>query len=63
MHTPRLIATDKAQNLEAWALYDEIAGVYEIFASADGDDFIGCCDTRAECLIIAREWFAERAAN
>ena len=62
MHTPKLIATDKTQGLEAWALFDEIAGVYEIFASADGDDYIGCCDTRAECVIVAREWFAERAA-
>jgi hypothetical protein len=62
MKTPTLIATDKAQGLEAWMLFDESAGVYEVFASADGDDFIGCCDTRAECVIVAREWFAERAA-
>ena len=61
MHAPILIATDKAQNLEAWAMFDEIAGVYEIFASANGDDYMGTCDTIAQCKLFARDYFADQA--
>lgn len=62
MQTPSLIATDKRQGLEVWQTWDEGAEVFELWASAECDDYIGCADTRAEAQKIAREWFADRSA-
>ena len=57
-----LIASDKKQRLEVWQTWDEAAQVYELWASPDCDDYIGCADTRAEALTVARGWFADRAS-
>lgn len=57
-----LIATDAKQNLEVWATWDSGAQVYELWASENCDDWIGCADTRAESVAVAREWFADRAS-
>jgi hypothetical protein len=63
MQTPHRIATDARQNLEAWCLWDESAEVYEVFASEECNDYIGCADTRFEAIKVARYWFAEQAEN
>ena len=55
------IATDTKQGLEVWQTWDNGAQVFELWASEACDDYIGCADTRAESLDVAREWFAERA--
>ena len=62
MQTPHRIATDKAQGLEVWTTWDEGAEVYELWASDECSDYIGCAGTRAEALHIARDWFADRAS-
>lgn len=41
------------------AVYDQTADVYEIFADADCDSYIGCADTVAECRRIAQDWLNE----
>jgi hypothetical protein len=62
VYFPTLIATDKKQNLEAYSVWDEAAQVYELFTDPNGKGYIGCADTRAEALKVAREWFADRAS-
>lgn len=54
------IMTFPDMGLEAWIQYDHSAGIYEIFASEDGDDYIGCGDSIDECKKYAREWAEER---
>jgi hypothetical protein len=61
MKTPTLIATDKAQGLEVWAAWSAEFQVYELFASADGDDYLGACDTRSDAARFARDHFADQA--
>lgn len=63
MHATQMIAHDRKQDLEVWARYDSDAEVYELFASEEADDYIGCADTMSECQIIARMWFDDRACN
>lgn len=41
---------------EVFAKYDRTAGVYELFASDTGQDYIGCADSLSECRAIANEW-------
>jgi hypothetical protein len=48
---------------EVWMSYDHTAGVYELFASSEGSDYIGCADTRQEALKIANNWIRERRLN
>jgi len=48
---------------EVWVHHDQTAEVYELFASADGDDYIGCADTLAEARQVAREWFEDLMAR
>lgn len=47
-----LLATIKGDSY--WAQYDKTAEVIEIFKSEDGSDYIGCADTRAEAVQVAR---------
>lgn len=44
---------------EVWINFDKSAEVYELFASEDGDDYIGCADTVAEARKVASQWFEE----
>lgn len=44
---------------EVWIKHDQSAEVYELFASEDGDDYIGCADTVAEARKVASQWFEE----
>lgn len=55
------IASDRGY--EVWSKFSRDAGIYELFASADGNDYIGCADTRAEARRIAHNWIAERVAE
>jgi len=48
-----------AQRLEAWTKYDESADIYEIFASEECDDYIGCADTLPEARLVATDWARE----
>jgi hypothetical protein len=41
---------------EAWVKFDQDAEVYELFASKEADDYIGCADTLEEARQVAREW-------
>jgi hypothetical protein len=54
------LITTTASGLEAWITWDESAQVYELWASSDCDDYIGCADTRAEALKVAYHWFDDR---
>lgn len=62
MQVPTLIAVDRKQGLEAWQTWDESGGVFELWASSNCDDYIGCADTRAEALKLAHWWFSDRAS-
>lgn len=53
------LAEDKNLGREVWIKWDESAEVYELFASEDGDDYIGACDTVIEARAAARDWFNE----
>lgn len=48
---------------EIWAHFDKSAEVYELFASEDGSDYLGCADTLTEArklaLVIANDEDAE----
>jgi hypothetical protein len=46
---------------EVWSVYDEGAEVFELFASEDCNDYVGCATSRQEAMKAAREWIAERA--
>lgn len=48
---------------EVWMAYDNTAEVYELFASEDGTDYIGCSDTKQEAKRFAKEWIDEHIAN
>ena len=63
MHATQMIAHDRKQDLEVWARYDSDAEVYELFASEEADDYIGCADTLNECQKVARSWFDDRACH
>jgi len=52
MIAPTLIASDKG--FEVWAVWDDAAQLYELFADQDGESYLGCADTRAECRSVAR---------
>jgi hypothetical protein len=53
----------KARNCEVWVRYDRTAGVYEMFASEEGSDYIGCSDTLTDAQAYAKNWIAERVAS
>ena len=55
----RLLTKHQDLGREVWVNFDEGAEVYELFASSEGDDYIGCADTLAEARLIASEWFQE----
>lgn len=48
---------------EVWRVFDDTAGVFELFASADCDDYIGCADTPGEAVQLAARWVRERRAE
>lgn len=39
---------------EYWVQLDRTADVYELFASPDGDDYLGCFDTIQEATTYAK---------
>lgn len=55
----RLLTRHDDLGREVWVKWDESAEVYELFASEDGDDYIGCADTLVEAAQVARDWFNE----
>jgi len=40
---------------EYWVQFDPSAAVFEMFASSDGDDYLGAFDTKAEALAYAKQ--------
>ena len=48
-----------SRHYEVWAKFDPTAKVYELFASRDATDYIGCADTKAEALKVAKRWVDE----
>lgn len=56
---PKKIASSVDLGREVWAIWDATAEVWELFASPEGDDYIGCADTIPEAQQVAREWFNE----
>ena len=61
MQTPTMIARDAKHGLEVWQTWDAGAEVFELWASPECNDYIGCADTRAEAQRIAREWLVDYA--
>jgi hypothetical protein len=59
----KLLTTHKDLGREVWIHYDKDAEVYELFASADGDDYLGCADTIMEARFVAQEWFEDLMAR
>jgi hypothetical protein len=39
---------------EYWAAFDRSAGVWELFRSKEGSDYLGCFDSIAEALAYAQ---------
>ncbi len=60
MSKAKRIATFPDMGIEAWVRFDASAELYEVFASAECDDYIGCADTMREAHEVARQWFDER---
>ena len=60
MQAAHLVAKEK--NFEVWSIFDHGAQVYELFADPEGETYLGCADTRAECAYIARDLIAEHFA-
>lgn len=58
----RKLMEHKDLGLEVWVKWDSSAEVYELFASENGDDYIGCADTSLEARKVAKEWFEENMA-
>lgn len=55
-----LIAKEKQKNgFEVWGVWDVTAQVWELFASQEADDYIGCVDSIKEAEEFARDYFAE----
>jgi len=63
MSKPFLVMSFLDMGREVWAQYDESAEIYELFASEECDDYLGCADTKEECKSVARqianEWMGE----
>jgi hypothetical protein len=50
----------KQHGYEVWTHYDHTAGVFEMFASKEGSDWIGCADTLSDARQFAKIWLAEQ---
>jgi hypothetical protein len=46
----------EANGREFWIAFDSTARVYEMFASRDADDYLGCFDTVQEAVAYAKAW-------
>lgn len=53
------VASDKRFGGEVWAQFDDSASVFELFASDEGNDYLGCCDTLDECRQFAADRFEQ----
>lgn len=53
------LAEHKDLDRAVWIKWDESAEIYELFASENGDDYIGCAETVGEARAVARDWFYE----
>jgi 3-methyladenine DNA glycosylase AlkD len=53
------IAKDKPTGREVWARWDRSARIYELFASEDCDDYVGCADTKTEAQAVAKQLINE----
>lgn len=45
---------------EVWGKFDNSAQVWELFASKEGNDYIGCADDLNEAKKIAHEWVNDK---
>lgn len=54
------IAFSARYDLEVFVRYDAAADIYELFASSDADDYIGCADDLTEAKQFAQDWIDER---
>lgn len=52
-----------AKGYEVWAQYDSSADVWELFASEDGDDYLGCADTLQEAREAAQRINTDRVGR
>lgn len=58
---PRQIITRNGYQI--FGVFDRSAAVIELFLDENGESYIGCADTEAEALTVARDWLADAAAN
>lgn len=56
---PWLLTRHADLDREVWIKWDESAEIYELFASGECTDYIGCADSVAEARIVASHWFNE----
>lgn len=57
------ISEHKDLGYEVFALWDRDAEVYELFLSAECDDYIGFAMSRADCKEVARQFYEEMMAG
>lgn len=55
----RLLTRHKDLGREVWIKWDQSAEIYELFASENGDDYIGYADTETEARLVAGHWFED----
>lgn len=56
---PHRIAHCVDLGAEVWCKWDPSAEVFELFTCQNGRECIGCADTRAEALQVARDYLHE----
>ena len=59
----QLLARHADMGREVWITWDSGAEVYELFASDECGDYLGCADTIEEARAIARDHFRELEAE
>ena len=63
MARPKRIMNFPDMGREVWAKWDADSQMYELFASEDCNDYLGCADTLAEAKkaaqAIADDWMAD----
>jgi hypothetical protein len=59
---PVLVSRHADLGLEVWAVWDEGADLYGLYASQDCNDPIGEASTMTEARQVARWWYEERMA-
>lgn len=60
----RMTLIYKTARREYWlAPFDPTAEVFEMFASEEANDYLGCFDTKAQALAYAKQHAAEEEAR